>query len=813
MAGFLNKLDITFWLQAALLVTAATSVQAAGWVESPPFALVVFLAALMATLLVNLRERRKAHHLWAVVAGGLFAYAGGVFVTKADQWYLNFGELNSSLAHWWAAVMNGDTTADTLPLSVTIVAITWMMAYFTSWCLFRYRNVWATLLIIGTATVLNLTYLPESFFGYLFVFLFICLLLLVHVTSLSRLTILQASGVSHPGFLHRQSLAHGLLLSVIIIAITVVLPIGDPPVAPLNWFYNPVNGAVVDDLKGELRRVFVAPNSKPYSIRALGSVLSLVVRPVITSEEPVLFAEADYPLYWSAVAYDQYTSKVWRVQNTESRPVVSEIRGEQVGPSVAESIDYVVYMYVESPYLMMAGNPVDVHPNAQQDIPASRVFRLDLTDPEQNMDLPTDMQRLASTLAASEGSLDPAQMPGGLLVSTVTKELSPSGDRATLEVETNSPSYYSDLRQAIDSPGATVGLEVMRTPLMGSPVRFRALGQLGLGNSYSVTSEFIVAGEETLRNASRDYPLGILERYLQIPKSLPERVSALTSDIVAGASNPYDTAVAIETYLRTLKYNEIPTSLPYEADAVDYFLFESRESYSDYFASAMAMMLRTRGIPTRLVLGFGPGEADPGGQGFLVRDRDNHSWPEVYFPDMGWIPFEPTPIYDVRRGLDFLKQDQQAVTDDTGATLSGGEATQDSFVRYFGTPLGMGGALFVLFLLAGVVLMRILWIRQYGSPGSPQTAYERMHRLATLLGFPSPSSQTAFEFSHNLSELIPEVGPDVELVSNIFVRQRYGGVTPTSMEEVHLVRAWSRIKGAFITHLRQTTRESAVPPG
>ena len=132
MTGFLNKLDITFWLQVALLVTAAASVQAAGWVESPPLALFAFLAALMATLLVNLRERRKVHHLWAAAAGGLFAYAGGLFVTKADQWYLNFGELNSSLWHWWAAVMDGDTTTDALPLSVTIVAITWMMAYFTS---------------------------------------------------------------------------------------------------------------------------------------------------------------------------------------------------------------------------------------------------------------------------------------------------------------------------------------------------------------------------------------------------------------------------------------------------------------------------------------------------------------------------------------------------------------------------------------------------------------------------------------------------------------------------------------------------------
>ena len=112
---------------------------------------------------------------------------------------------------------------------------------------------------------------------------------------------------------------------------------------------------------------------------------------------------------------------------------------------------------------------------------------------------------------------------------------------------------------------------------------------------------------------------------------------------------------------------------------MDYFLFESRESYSDYFASAMAMMLRTQGVPTRLVLGFGPGEADP--EGHLVRDRDNHSWPEVYFPGIGWAPFEPTPIYPVRpRGTDQFSplEDAEAVGAESPKWLRPGWLVSDS---------------------------------------------------------------------------------------------------------------------------------------
>ena len=149
---------------------------------------------------------------------------------------------------------------------------------------------------------------------------------------------------------------------------------------------------------------------------------------------------------------------------------------------------------------------------------------------------------------------------------------------------------------------------------------------------------------------------------------------------------------------------------------------------------------------------------------------------------------------------------RDGILDDLGGPLSGGEVSQALRVRHFGTPLGMGGALFALFLIVGAILMRILWMRQYGGLGSGQTAYERVHRLAMFLGSPALPSQTAFEFSNSLSMLIPEASEDVDLVSNSFVRQRYGGVGPTAMEELRLIWAWRRIKRTLMAHLRQARR-------
>ena len=198
----------------------------------------------------------------------------------------------------------------------------------------------------------------------------------------------------------------------------------------------------------------------------------------------------------------------------------------------------------------MAGDPVEVDPNVQLQAPASPEYRLDLAEPGRSDSLPEDLRALESELAGPAGRPDVSRLPQDLRVSAVVKSARPAGEQSVTAVDKGSPTYAGDLRSALDGPGVTVALEVTRAPLEDSPVLYTTQGQLGLGNSYLVTSELLVADEADLRAASRDYPPGITERYLQIPPSLPERVSALAADLVAGAANPYDMAVAVEAYIR-----------------------------------------------------------------------------------------------------------------------------------------------------------------------------------------------------------------------------------------------------------------------
>ncbi|MGE3798079.1 MAG: transglutaminase family protein, partial [Thermomicrobiales bacterium] len=160
-----------------------------------------------------------------------------------------------------------------------------------------------------------------------------------------------------------------------------------------------------------------------------------------------------------------------------------------------------------------------------------------------------------------------------------------------------------------------------------------------------------VFNADQLASASTTYPTYIAETYLQVPGSVTPRTYELAREIVdtAGAVDPYHRAIAIETYLRTNYQYLLESSLaPDGQDIVDYFLFERRVGRCDHYASSMAIMLRTLGVPTRIVTGLAPVPYDPDAGGFLYRAQDAHSWVEVYFPEFGWIPFEPTPNQDTR---------------------------------------------------------------------------------------------------------------------------------------------------------------------
>ncbi|MFC7057824.1 DUF4129 domain-containing transglutaminase family protein [Halovenus salina] len=172
-------------------------------------------------------------------------------------------------------------------------------------------------------------------------------------------------------------------------------------------------------------------------------------------------------------------------------------------------------------------------------------------------------------------------------------------------------------------------------------------GGFGLGRTFSegetieVQSAVPNASREALVDAGTNYPESIRERYTQLPSSTPDRVGERTEQIIQGTDSAYEAAVAIEQWLESNREYSLDVDRP-EGDIADAFLFEMSSGYCTYYATTMATMLRSQGIPARMAVGYTPGEA-VGENEYLVRGLNSHTWVEVYFPGVGWVEFDPTP--------------------------------------------------------------------------------------------------------------------------------------------------------------------------
>ena len=160
-------------------------------------------------------------------------------------------------------------------------------------------------------------------------------------------------------------------------------------------------------------------------------------------------------------------------------------------------------------------------------------------------------------------------------------------------------------------------------------------------NRYEAESQLSEPDADELRLAP-NLPLSSMQPYLKLPP-LDPRIPRLAAEITADAPSNYDKALAVERYLSghfgyTL---ELPRTLP--PDPLANFLFERKKGHCEYFASSMAVMLRSLGIPSRIITGFRGGEFNDLTGQYVVRASDAHSWVEAFFPGSGWVSFDPTP--------------------------------------------------------------------------------------------------------------------------------------------------------------------------
>jgi protein-glutamine gamma-glutamyltransferase len=317
---------------------------------------------------------------------------------------------------------------------------------------------------------------------------------------------------------------------------------------------------------------------------------------------------------------------------------------------------------------------------------------------------------------------------------------------------------------------------------------------------YDVVSSVPAPPERLLRASAGADPVG-MSAYLQLPR-LQERVQRLADSLAAGHDSRLDHVRAVEGFLHTeFSYSlDLPRS---RADAsIDAFLFRRREGHCEYFSTAMAVLLRAGGVPVRNVTGFAGGEWNRFGSYLAVTGNNAHSWVEVWFPEVGWVTFDPTPPsregvvrWETGGGwtwplrfwfnalehrwykwvLDYNLDKQLSLFRDVGDFFSpAGSRTSAP-----GQPLDARRLLPLLAALAAAGLL-VLGVRvRRGTPAAPETrTYLRLRRSYRRAGFDGRAAAGPVAFAEALRETeAPGAGPASQAV-DLYVRARFGGRPP-----------------------------------
>jgi hypothetical protein len=341
--------------------------------------------------------------------------------------------------------------------------------------------------------------------------------------------------------------------------------------------------------------------------------------------------------------------------------------------------------------------------------------------------------------------------------------------------------------------------------------------------SYRVQSLIPTVSERDLRSVEEEFPEWITERYLILPDSIPSRVFRLAEEITIADSTIYDKAKSLEQYLRSFEYTLEVEMPPLNRDMVDYFLFDLKKGYCDYYATSMVVMARSLGIPSRIAIGYYRGSYDDVNRRYIVTEADAHSWVEVYVPDIGWVPFEPTAG---RSEIERLPQDFDIPEEfDTVRPLWSSSQWFDRW-NWNWTSLVLSFVLVVMVITFGISIIDNYRINSFSPSKAITNLYHRLYRFGRGLNSPALKGMTPNEFSERLmvllgklfeesvfeSTLYPAIS-EIQDLTKIYVLMLYSPVSVTVVDRNQTISIWRRLRRRlWIARLRQlfTKEETSI---
>jgi hypothetical protein len=791
----------TFFIASLTFLGVAQSVQTADWVEGmPSLALLGFLGLLCGLLLARSPLPQVVSHPLALLSGAAIVLWQVLALVPGDGWVAKWGVFYDRLSHWLEVAQSGGISNDTLPFILMVVVLAWLYAYFSAWSVFRWQNPWLALLPGGAALFVNFTFSDQSS---LLAVLYIGggLLLVMRLSVTRRIREWREQGVSYPELL---SLSTGHLSSWAVLLLLVIAWLSPAAVdaRPLGDVWSHLSRPLLGLSDDAIRLAGPIKATKSLPIHGLGSVLPFrgSIEPSDRLVASVTLEEGtdlgSHPFLRGAV-YEEYQAAGWKaVGRQEITLAAADLVGSYsyLGTRTLAAHIEVADTTVARSLVFSIGQPLAVDIETKAEFASDAVYGISPgQEPDSSWPMPVYVatRALEAHLGAGSAALSDQEifelLPQGLMRLGVMR------DGSTVE--------RVDVALAQPLPGIAL---------------LRPAEKLRPGDTYTVIGAIADVPADELRATGGVYPAWISERHLQLPEELPQRVRELASELTADSDNPYDKAKAIEEYLRLIPVDYQMRDIPPARDAVDYFLFEAQGGYFDYHASAMVVLLRAAGVPARLAVGYllDPSALNSESSRYEIREGHAYAWAEVYFPGIGWVPFEPSP-------------DPRAIVNSRGFSGDGRWFGLDPFLEEFLPPLGgtagtpfkgepqppaaasqEGGYPLVLWPIAGLAVAAaavvlggwLSWKR--GLAGLPycQRTWGQTLRLATWARLGPRPHQTPREYARHLAERLGGL-EGLDLLAESYGRCRFGGKQPEEGDTAQLRPIWSRVRNRLLARI------------
>lgn len=624
------------------------------------FALIAFLGGLTSAVLARSRVLDGVAMLVAAVVGvGVIwtltsIFAGQLTGTWIERLLGFYQPVADALVRDDLTGINRDLTAESL-LSLTI----WMSSSIAMWMLLRVGYVLLALVLPIVLILANEHFANQDRAWPVILMVALCILIVArhHILSEKHRWSLQRFSVS-------DSVVGKAVVSGLAIAVTVSSTLLLSPAAWSESVLQPLMASTIDTFEAarmEAEYWFDDVLGTELAPSSMGRYTEFsdgfsVGGPLTLSDQPEVLVQvnSESAPYLTARSYDHYTGRGWA--SSAAGDFADNEQSVRQSPELLYNPNWEVAVSDEarnqraatSATITPLGSTSDVILSVDSFLTANvqTVVRMGWTDvrdmpfelsPSILNALPPDVQLLGSLLLQSQLSgQSTAWGPGA-----VSDEM-----QAAIDAEVDDLARRGiEVRWAASPDGIVDTLYVSGQLPVFDDVEavFRRLGGPTTSATYTVRGLTSTATADQLVAAGAEYPAWVAAKYLPTGTTVTDRTVQLTREIVGDESNSYQQAVLIEQWLRTnIVYDENAEAPPRQQDLVDYVLFDNRAGYCEHYSAAMAVMLRSLGIPARVVVGYAPGQLDPETGAWLYLQSNAHAWVEAYFPGYGWIPFEPT---------------------------------------------------------------------------------------------------------------------------------------------------------------------------